>query len=186
MHALIKWQERGLLLRNFFMFNNTQTMKEIIGEMSEMGITPAKNEQEYLSLEYLFNRLFVGPMNVPAPPYASIYLEQEPQLMGKSTLEIRQLFHSIGLESENENHVPDDHIAYEIEACVLLDKLRKENVNYAEALSWLVNEHMKQWLPLFILNIQKEIDPEIDGASTIKMIVANLSQWFDELQRRIA
>lgn len=186
MHTLIKWQDKGILLRDFFMFNNTQTMKKIISDMAKMGFSLPEGEQDCLSLEYLFNRLFVGPMSVLAPPYASVYLEQDPQLMGISTLEIRQLYHSIGLETADENHIPDDHLAYEIEACVLLDGLRQKNVNYAEALSWLVNEHMKRWLPLFILNIEKALDPQITGAATIKIIVANLSQWFDELQRRIA
>jgi TorA maturation chaperone TorD len=40
--------------------------------------------------EYDFNALFVGPQTLKAAPYASVYLEEDASVMGKSTLSIRE------------------------------------------------------------------------------------------------
>ncbi|WP_170975282.1 TorD/DmsD family molecular chaperone [Martelella alba] len=131
--------------------------------------------------EYEFNRLFIGPQALPAPPYASVYLEAEPQLMGKSTGEIRQLLHGLGLAVSLENRVPDDHVSYEIELSLLLAKLAPQQPVYAETLAWLVGEHMRHWLPLFTTRVEQHArTPSLSAVSRI------LSLWFVDAQRRIA
>jgi TorA maturation chaperone TorD len=48
---------------------------------------PADFDDSYWEgAEFVFNRLFVDPAALQAPPYASYYLEPEQQLMGKSML----------------------------------------------------------------------------------------------------
>ena len=59
--------------------------------------------------EYAFNRLFVGPQAVPAPPYASVYLEAEPRLMGNAATDMREILQALGLAAPEGQ--PDDFIA---------------------------------------------------------------------------
>jgi TorA maturation chaperone TorD len=40
----------------------------------------------------------VGPFLVPAPPYGSVYLEDNRQLMGDSTIDVRRHYLSLGLD----------------------------------------------------------------------------------------
>lgn len=144
-------------------------------------------ETEYLNtvkLEYEFNRLFVGPDKVPAPPYASVYLDDEPLLMGKSTLEMRGLIRSLDL-AVPEGGEPDDFIAYELEIWLILVLcLKKENneenrQNIREAIDWLVREHMALWIPQFLKKAY--------GASVseeINLVLNALQDWMQSSLER--
>lgn len=114
--------------------------------------------------EYAFNRLFVGPMAVPAPPYASAWLETEPRLMGESTMDVRALYHALGYAVPGEGTTPDDHLSFELDAALALLALRSADHPAAapaeggdepglaveDAWRWLVAEHMGAWVPRFV------------------------------------
>lgn len=114
--------------------------------------------------EYAFNRLFVGPMAVPAPPYASAWLETEPRLMGESTMDVRALYHALGYAVPGEGTTPDDHLSFELDAALALLALRgadhpaaapaeggdEPGLAVEEAWRWLVAEHMGAWVPRFV------------------------------------
>jgi TorA maturation chaperone TorD len=61
-----------------------------------------------------FLQLFGGQGRLLAPPYASVYLEEEPGLFGQSTLKVRQLYSDFGLETGLKNFLPDDHLSLEL------------------------------------------------------------------------
>jgi len=67
------------------------------------------------SLEVDYTRLFVGPFNVPAPPYGSVYLEGERQVMGASTADVRKRYLTAGLDLDAGFKDAPDHIAAELE-----------------------------------------------------------------------
>ncbi|MCL2298257.1 MAG: molecular chaperone TorD family protein [Proteobacteria bacterium] len=105
--------------------------------------------------EFAFNRLFVGPMVPVAAPYASVWLSPEPLLMTAETLKIRALHASLGLETPTDG-TPDDFLPFELESYAILCSL-KETAEQPEAvaavdeaLSWLVTEHWRRWLPPFL------------------------------------
>lgn len=146
----------------------------------------SKDNLDTLQLEYVFNRLFAGPGHVPAPPYASVYLDDEPLLMGKSTLEIRELFRSLEL-SVPEGGEPDDFLAYELEAWLILVFCLKKEQNVQvredilEALHWLTEEHMGKWLPSFIKKARQTSD-----WADINLVLDALEEWLrNSLQRSL-
>lgn len=57
--------------------------------------------------------LFIGPFDLAAPPYGSIYLEKNRRVMGDSTVAVQKIYRAAGLSLE----VPEapDHIALELE-----------------------------------------------------------------------
>lgn len=57
--------------------------------------------------------LFVGPFELLAPPYGSVYLEKTRLLMGDSTLETRRFYEDACLSLDI--HEAPDHIAIELE-----------------------------------------------------------------------
>lgn len=72
--------------------------------------TPEGCEQ----LQAAYTRLFVDPSSLPAPPWESVYVNSEPLLFQKSTLEVRRAYREAGYLPAAYPHVADDHLAIEL------------------------------------------------------------------------
>lgn len=70
---------------------------------------------DYVELKRDYARLFVGPYQLFAPPYGSIYLEGERQVMGLSTLDVMERYRQSGVTLAEDFHELADHIAAELE-----------------------------------------------------------------------
>jgi len=68
-------------------------------------------EQEQLSIDHA--ALFVGPFELIAAPYGSVYIEKKRTVMGESTLNVAQSYQDAGLSVDIRE--PPDHIAIELE-----------------------------------------------------------------------
>ncbi len=132
--------------------------------------------------EFAFNRLFVGPMALEAPPYGSYYLEPEPQLMGKTTLQVRCVYEMAGLESPLQGHTPDDHLGVELDAALALKTMARETGREEpQALwRWFLHEHLAVWLPEFLdkARAAKTRHPAVD------MALQRLGAWLDRERRK--
>jgi TorA maturation chaperone TorD len=68
-----------------------------------------------------YSRLFLGPFDILAKPYGSVWMEGEKVVMGDSTMAVLDLYREGGFElDENFREVPD-HIAAELEFLYLLN-----------------------------------------------------------------
>lgn len=56
-----------------------------LASIADLLMQPDKNE----TLEEAWQRLFIGPYALPAPPWGSVYLDKENVLFGDSTLKLR-------------------------------------------------------------------------------------------------
>lgn len=68
---------------------------------------------EKLAVEYA--RLFLGPFEIKAPPYGSLYLDGERRVMGDSTMEVIRFYEEAGLSGDKDCMDLPDHIAIELE-----------------------------------------------------------------------
>lgn len=68
---------------------------------------------EALSVEHA--RLFIGPFQLVAPPYGSIFLDETKTVMGDSTAKVAAFYHNCGLQLAEDFHELPDHIAVELE-----------------------------------------------------------------------
>jgi len=59
--------------------------------------------------------LFIGPFQLVAPPYGSIYLDDAKTVMGDSTAKVAVFYHACGLHLADDFHELPDHIAVELE-----------------------------------------------------------------------
>lgn len=146
----------ALLLRDFFAARTREELRTAHAALTAHvpgGLPPSLlNDAAAAGLEYAFNRLFVGPDALPAPPYASVYLDDDPLHMGPSTLDMRALLHSLGLAAPHGGQ-PDDFLPYELEAWHALTLLLDNDTARPaarEALQWLCEEHLGRWLPVFL------------------------------------
>jgi len=98
-------------------------------------------------------KLFVGPFELQAPPYGSLYLESQKRLMGESTMEVLKMYQRAGVNLSKDFQDAPDHIAAELEFMYFLiakglRALRKGDETEALAsLKWQQEFHDKFLLP---------------------------------------
>ena len=100
---------------------------EAAGLARDMSRNLLRLEQEQMLVDYA--ALFIGPFELPAPPYGSVYLEKNRTIMGDTTLQVLKFYQDAGLQVEEKE--PPDHIAIELEFMSFL---------YGEELQALVRE----------------------------------------------
>ncbi len=107
-------------------------------------------------LEADFNRLFIGPGRLLAPPWESVYRGVDRMLFDQHTLAVRQTYANFGLQVAHWGHEPDDHLGLEF---LFLGHLceqghHAETVGDLEAAQVLhearrhfLGDHMTRWIP---------------------------------------
>ncbi|HEM8643209.1 TPA: Tat proofreading chaperone DmsD, partial [Enterobacter hormaechei] len=61
------------------------------------------------ALKDAWQRLFIGPYALPAPPWGSVWLDRESVLFGDSTLALRQWMRENHIAFEIQQNEPEDH-----------------------------------------------------------------------------
>ena len=61
------------------------------------------------TLPEAWQRLFIGPWALPAPPWGSVWLDRESVLFGESTLALRQWMRDNGITFDMPQNEPEDH-----------------------------------------------------------------------------
>lgn len=153
-------------------------LPEVLREASSLFVMPVLedtiknfeasiNASDRTSLKAEYHRLFVGPYRLPAPPYASVYLESEPTIMGTSTLEVLRMYEEARfLLSPSFKDLPD-HVAVELEFMALLceeERRAWRRGGLCEAAKLLakeetfLREHLVRWIPHFSSRILSSTD----------------------------
>lgn len=76
-------------------------------------VAAGKSSLDSLAVEHA--RLFIGPFQLIAPPYGSIYLDDAKTVMGDSTARVAAFYHYCGLHLADDFHELPDHFAVELE-----------------------------------------------------------------------
>lgn len=121
-----------------------------------MGEAFRTTEPQTLLIDY--TRLFLGPMDILAKPYGSVWLDQEKTLMNDSTLALLELYKEAGFEMDEEFRELPDHISAELEFLYLLifrenEALRTTDASKLEQARNLkrrfLTEHLGHWIGPF-------------------------------------
>ncbi|WP_416148887.1 molecular chaperone [Salipaludibacillus sp. HK11] len=109
-----------------------------------------------------YAKLFVGPFNMLAPPYGSVYLEESQQIQGESTKHVERLYEIAGIEKVSEFHEPADHIVVEFEFVYYLYCMYIETneLNYLVLIKDFVNNHLGRWVLQFTDRIEEQATHE--------------------------
>jgi TorA maturation chaperone TorD len=111
-------------------------------------------DQEQLSRDHA--ALFVGPFELLAAPYGSVYLEKGRRVMGDSTIEVARFYRQEGLEVDVSE--PPDHIAIELEflsflaqkeALAEVEGLADEADRCRQVQARFLEGYLQPWLPVF-------------------------------------
>lgn len=96
-----------------------------------------------------WQRLFIGPWALPAPPWGSVWLDRESVLFGDSTLALRQWMRENNIAFEMQQNEPEDHFG----TLLMLAAWLAENGRDAERdqlLAWHLLPWSQRFLTVFI------------------------------------
>jgi TorA maturation chaperone TorD len=108
-----------------------------------------------------YTRLFEGPGFLPAPPYASYFLNDK-RLMGPEAVAVRRVYAESGVASQKLGRAPDDHIALELAFMAYLsdeiaDAFGQGDDDQCKGLRDVQNkflkDHLLPWVPVFCLKV---------------------------------
>lgn len=107
----------------------------------------ALEDREALSLAYA--RLFLGPFEILAPPYASFYLEPDQQLMGEVSQHVARAYAKAGLGPGQGPREAPDHVALEWEFMYYLTHqyVTTGEEQWREQRRTFRSTHVYQWMP---------------------------------------
>ncbi len=132
-------------------------VEELLTELE----TVDKNE---LILDY--SALFIGPYQLQAPPYGSVYLDKSKRLNDESSEAVANIYRKFGLDVDSSMKEPADHIAIELEflhtALIMI-----ENSENPETLSAILSEFETTYLKPFATQM---CDLMVKNSSTIFFI----------------
>lgn len=166
--------EKAAALRDFFASVDANELQAAATNIAHCFNLPMNQKTDWLEVEYDFNRLFVGPAAVPAPPYASAY-QKEPTLMGKPALEARDAYRVLGLEVPDKNATPDDHIAFELDVVAALANAESRGEDERQVQVWFIDEHMSGWVPRFT----EAVRGQPDVSDPVLMAIEALTSWLE-------
>lgn len=161
-------------LRDFFMARDRTELRTAYLALAQAAPQPAPRGIAWDELEFAFNRLFIGPKALFAPPYASVYLEPEPQLMGRTTLKMREFYQLLTLTSPERQRLPEDHLGLELDAYRQL-QIAAAQVDSPELLMMLAYlcNHLCQWVPHFVARVHCAAGTP----PALLFVVEQLAQW---------
>lgn len=163
-----------LSLRDFFMATGARDLAQAYAALDKATSQSAPPVSDWNAVEFAFNRLFVGPKTLVAPPYASVYLEPEPQLMGETTLRIRALYRVLDRSLPWQDSIPDDHISFELDVYrQLYVATRRLDAAELESVRHYLLDHMARWVPVFVESTRHASDLP----PAICFVVDCLSEW---------
>lgn len=139
-----------------------QICPEAAGFVGEMGNSIQKYSDEELRIEYA--RLFMGPFELIAPPYGSVYLDEGGRVMGDSTMEIIDIYQKEDLARSDDFKDLPDHIVVELEFISYLiykerEAMEKSDPNtakeYADKQEDFLSNFIRPWVPQFCKKIKE-------------------------------
>jgi len=107
----------------------------------------AMNHRERVSVAHA--RLFLGPFEVMAAPWASLYLDPNQRLMGSASLYAAQAYSEAGLGPGSGLMDAPDHIRHELEFMYYLafEEATSGGIEWRERQRSFWGEHLGRWLP---------------------------------------
>lgn len=134
-----------------------------------------------------FKRLFVGPGPMQAPPWESVYRNEDHLLFDQHTIQVRVFYARHGMEFVRIHQMPEDAIAIELEFMRVLTERLTQAVeqNDAEAEKLLLNEqldflrqHLLMWVPTFAMFCQRRANTAFYSA--LAAVLMGFLNWDEQ------
>lgn len=131
---------------------------------------PVNNIQHYENLHWDYTKMFIGPFDLLASPWESLYVRNDKLLFQKTTMDIRKLYEKYSYQTSNVNVEADDHIGLELDFMYHLNKLciqsgEQKNHQTVSEILYLIKEqqsflknHLLAFVSQFTMNVRENAD----------------------------
>lgn len=129
---------------------------ELVPNAVKMAEDFCRYAEDLTDLKVDHARLFIGPDQLLAPPYSSVYLDPGRQVMGESTMVAYAHYRDAGLDMELDYNEPPDHIAAELEFMyyLIVKYLNTEDMSFVEKQRSFLSSHLGLWIKQFTDNVK--------------------------------
>lgn len=127
-----------------------------------------------------WQRLFIGPWVLPAPPWGSVWLDKESVLFGDSTLAMRQWLRENNIAFEAQQNEPEDHIGTLLLLAAWLTEQGKTQA-CDELLAW----HLLPWSGRFLTVLEDKAQHPFWQAFA-RLAKLTLAEWQANLLMPVA
>ncbi|RJP49701.1 MAG: dehydrogenase [Anaerolineaceae bacterium] len=126
-------------------------------------------DESFDKLRTDYTSLLIGVGKVLAPPWESVYFNEDRMIFQQQTLQVREWYRRFGLEAEKLYMEPDDHIGLELSFLAHLSKLclqameEKDEIKfemYLQAQRQFLFEHPLKWIELWSGLVQEHSKTE--------------------------
>lgn len=159
----------------------------------EMESAQLRHNIQELTVEYA--KLFVGPFELRAPPYGSVYLDEGRRIMGDSTMAVRRMYLDTKLNLSNDFKEPPDHISIELEFMYYLafkeiEALESNNEDlsrsYLKKQAEVLEKYIFSWIPRFCSKvIQSSENPYYQSLGRcLNEFIANDVEYIDSILKQ--
>lgn len=120
-----------------------------LGERLGSRVASLLDDREGVAVAHA--KLFIGPFEILAAPWASFYLEDEPKLMGEVSQQAAAAYAEAGLAPSADLKDVPDHITHELEFMYFLafQSATSDDPVWAQRRERFWKEHLGLWLPRF-------------------------------------
>jgi Uncharacterized component of anaerobic dehydrogenases len=126
-------------------------------------------------LNEAWQRLFVGPYALPAPPWGSVWLDRENVLFGDSTLALRQWMRDNSIAFEAQQNEPEDHFGTLLMLSAWLKESGREE-EWQQLMAW----HLLPWSGRFLEEFTTHADHPF-YRSLGKLAQQTLAAWQQDM-----
>ncbi len=118
----------------------------------EAVLDAARSFADDTQAQLAYTRLFIGSFKMEAPPYASYYLDGAREVEGATTAEVRAVYRQFGVQLDERQHAPADHLRYLLAFEAQLARRFEETgrCEFAEAYEDFACAYLRSWLPTFV------------------------------------
>lgn len=155
----------------------TVLLGEVLGKTISV---PAPTEEDM----YDFNRLFVGPQKLLAPPLESYYRNEDHLPMQAETMAVRAAYGAVGIELKAQNKIPDDHAQFEFffAACLLEAVSKYPGQEQGELAAVHYRKFMQEHLLCWIFDHLQAVEEHSSTSFCREMakVIRRFMQWEKE------
>lgn len=126
------------------------------------------NKSHFDALHWDYTKLMIGPFDLLAPPWESVYVQKEAMLFQKCTMDVRKTYQHFGFSTADSNVEAEDHIGLELDFLYHLNKLSQQSADEGnlQEIGYLLKEQekfLKEHLLVFVPELSKNM---IENADT--------------------
>lgn len=144
----------------------TEALQQVAPELSSLATQMDEAFRHVGAAELLqdFSRLFMGPFEIPAKPYGSVYIDGEKVVMGDSTMNAKANYAIADFDVAEDIKELPDHISVELEFLYLLSFRQAEAhakndasqaIRFQELEKSFLVDHLGRWIEPFCIRIRQ-------------------------------